>query len=284
MRDMDQLFGSLDGLAEPDLSDEIYRRVRAGGGSKGPVLPPHDTRKRLVAGLVAAAVFAVSAFYAWRAFTPIRDHAPTTPSPSIDDPWAEYSEGWTELPQPPVVRDGAVMVWMGDRLLVWGGTARGVAGADPAADGFVFDPRDGTWTATPPAPVAGTGGDAVWTGSEVLLWGVRTSDGVAALAFDPGAGSWRRFPGPPIGPRFGATHVWTGRVLILFGGGLVDSPTTSGVAVYDPSNDTWHVAQSAPVGMNLADAVWTGTEMIVLGSALDNRNVSRADTAVAEAY
>ena len=285
MIDLDKEFQGLDVIPDPDLSREIERRVEA--GPVGQDLPtdrsPRPT-SRLVAAMVALAVFFAAAVFAWRAFTPIRNHPPASVSPSVEDPWGNYPEGWSELPPEPEVRDGADMVWMGDRLLVWGGSPRGVDGAASAADGFVFDPTSGTWTAIPPAPVAGTGGDAVWTGSEVLLWGVHTSDGEVALAFDPGAQSWKRIAGPPQGPRFGATHVWTGRELILFGGGLKGSPTTKGGAVYDPSTDTWRVILSAPVGMNLADAVWTGSEMIIIGSELDNRNSSETRTAMALAY
>lgn len=284
MKDLDRSFQTLDAIVEPDLSREIERRIASGSANEPEGSPPRRRSERFVAAAVAFVVFGAAAIFAWRILAPIQSHAPASPSPPASDPWVAYSGGWTELPPPPEIRDGADIVWMGDRLLVWGGIPRGVGGDAPAADGFVFDPLDGSWTATPPAPVAGTGGRAVWTGSEVLLWDVDSSDGVAALAFDPQAQTWRRFAGPPPGPHFGVAYVWTGHQLILFGGGPQGSPLGSGGAVYDPSDDTWRVTLSAPIAMNLADAVWTGKEMIVIGSDLDGRNVSRTPTAMAEAY
>jgi hypothetical protein len=242
--------------------------------------------RRPVVAFVAIMVFGVAGAFAWRVFEPVREAASgSTSSPSAPgDPWAGYAEGWSELPPPPELRDGADLVWMDDRLLAWGGSPRGVDAAQPAADGFVFDPLRGTWAGIAPAPAAGSGGDAVWTGSEVVLWGVRAADADVSLAFDPGTETWRRIADPPHDPRWGGAHVWTGREIVLFGGGLQGSSTTREGAAYDPSTDTWRTIADAPVGVNLADATWTGREMIVIGSEIDNRNVATTATAVAEAY
>jgi hypothetical protein len=166
--------------------------------------------RRPIAAFVAIMVFGVAAVFAWRAFEPVRAGDPDpTASPIVPgDPWAGYAEGWTELLLPPRIRDGAALVWMDDRLLAWGGSPRGVEDAAPAADGFAFDPVDQTWVTIPAAPVAGTGGQAVWTGSDVVVWGVETSDGEASLVFDPDEQTWRRIADPPHDPRWGGAHVW----------------------------------------------------------------------------
>src|SRR5712691_6550586 len=78
-------------------------------------------RGRFTAAVVAIALFLGDGAFAWRAFDPLRVHVQAESQPSNTDPWAPFSEGWTELPAPPIVRGGAAMVWTGSELLLWGG-------------------------------------------------------------------------------------------------------------------------------------------------------------------
>ena len=55
-------------------------------------------------------------------------------------------------------------------------------------------------------------------------------------------------------------------------------------AVYDPRTDSWQSIANAPISINSGDAIWTGDEMIVFGSELNNNNRSRTKTAVGAAY
>src|SRR4029453_13237951 len=114
------------------------------------------------------------------------------------NPGGRYNPGgdvWrpTTLTGAPTGRFGHSLVWTGDRAIVWGGPAGFVGGAktggpddpfpatresrtdcgggkNPAAP---YDPFTDPWTATTTvgAPSARTGQAAIWTGSQMLVWG-----------------------------------------------------------------------------------------------------------------
>jgi hypothetical protein len=77
------------------------------------------------------------------------------------------------------------------------------------------------WTPIPPAPLSPRGfHTAVWTGTEMLVWGGSTAGRLFAdgAVYDPAAGSWRSMPRAPLAPRTGHVAVWTGRELLVWGG------------------------------------------------------------------
>ncbi len=113
---------------------------------------------------------------------------------------------------------------------------------------------------------------AVWTGSELLVWGGIGENAVtypAGWRYDPSTDAWRLINrvGAPT-PRSRPTGVWTGTAMIVWGGqtgqfsGLVN---TGGR--YDATTDTWQPTslQGAPAARQQHTAVWTGTRMIVWG-------------------
>ena len=181
-------------------------------------------------------------------------------------------------------------------LVYWGGWPRGTGVDQAKDDGFAFDPATHTWGTLPAAPIAGGGAGAtrdrfggakaVWTGSEVLFWYVETADGGrwATLALEPSSGEWRRLDESLHRPEWGGAWAWTGRELIVFGGGDRDAPTTVEGAALDPVTGVWRPIADAPVGMNLADAVWSGEEVVAVGSELDNRNIAETGNAITLAY
>ncbi|MCX7996206.1 MAG: LamG domain-containing protein [Patescibacteria group bacterium] len=74
--------------------------------------------------------------------------------------------------------------------------------------------------------------------------------------------------------RAGASFVWTGRYVIVWGGVLMDSQRTrlNTGAIYDTQTDTWRPMSTtnAPAPRYDHSSVWTGTEMIVWGGMGQN--------------
>jgi hypothetical protein len=82
-------------------------------------------------------------------------------------------------------------------------------------------------------------------------------------------------------PRRGASAVWTGKLLFVWGGvePSTEAPCDSG-ALYDPATDSWQpiAADGAPPARSRAGVVWTGHEVVVLGG-LASPDVALADAA-----
>ncbi len=72
----------------------------------------------------------------------------------------------------PVARRGHSAVWTGARMIVWGGDDSG-PGPVLFNNGGLYDPTSNSWTAvsTTGAPAARSFHAAVWTGSEMIVWG-----------------------------------------------------------------------------------------------------------------
>ena len=124
-------------------------------------------------------------------------------------------------------------------------------------------------TAMAAAPQARYTHTAVWTGSEMIIWGGsdRTSSFNTGARYDPATDTWTP-TSTANAPSARNTHsaVWTGREMIVWGG--VSDPSSVGTGGrYDPATDTWQATStvSAPTSRRDHTAVWTGTEMIIWG-------------------
>jgi hypothetical protein len=265
--------------------------------STGPIAMAGEPRpsgpKRWAAALVAFAVFAAGAAFAWRTFAP--DVVPVeepTVGPAPASAFDGLPAGWTELPPPPEVRTGAATGWTGTELIVWGGHA-GFDERSVTADGFAFDATSRSWDRLPPSPLeARTLAASAWTGSELLVWGGwRGTYGYAfaqgllddGAAYDPISDTWRPLAPAPIEGR-APLSVWTGRELLVWGTALRVEGRPRDGAAYDPASDTWRVIPKAPLELTDATAVWTGKEMIVFGAALCCGNNPETRTAIGAAY
>ena len=136
---------------------------------------------------------------------------------------------------------------------------------------------DDAWTATTTtnAPVARTGHTAVWTGSEMIVWG----GGIGMRSFtntggryNPSTDSWTTsstINAPSA--RDGHTAVWTGSEMIVWGGADHFNGFNTG-GRYNPGTDSWTATSTsnAPTARAAHTAVWTGDEMIVWGGTADS--------------
>jgi N-acetylneuraminic acid mutarotase len=133
----------------------------------------------------------------------------------------------------------------------------------------------GGWVGSPSiatAPSARTVHTAVWTGSEMLVWGGSTSFAPyvqenTGSRYDPVADSWQATASANApGGRHAHSAVWTGGQMIAWGGWSNSFGFYGTGASYAP--DTWFGSISssgAPTAREGHSAVWTGSEMILWG-------------------
>ena len=184
-----------------------------------------------------------------------------------DDTWTA-----TSTTNAPIRRAGHTAVWTSGEMIVWGGDSQTTGNT-----GGRYNPSTNNWTPTSAtnAPSARGFHTAVWTGSEMIIWGGYYLDNLGnpqplntGGRYDPGTDSWTATStaNAPTA-RAGHTAVWTGREMIVWGGG---SGNTGGR--YNPSTHTWTATSTtnAPTRRNGHTAVWTGREMIVWGGQLSN--------------
>lgn len=132
----------------------------------------------------------------------------------------------------------------------------------------------GTWIpmTTDGAPDGRTDHTAVWTGTEMIIWGGLTSSGYTATGgrYDPATNSWKltNMDGAPA-PRVQPSAVWTGKEMIIWGGVGKDNGTLAFAngGRYNPATDSWLpiAIAEAPTPRHEHAAVWTGDEMIIWG-------------------
>jgi len=170
----------------------------------------------------------------------------------------------------PSVRAKHTAVWTGSEMIVWGGNTT-VALSSYANDGGRFNPYANTWvpTATTGAPAARHSHSAIWTGSEMIVWGGFGAGGYlnTGARFSLATNSWSdvTLAGAPTGRHF-HTAVWTGSEMIVWGGyGSAGFQNTG--ARYNPTTNSWSslTGVGAPTARHSHTAVWSGTEMIVWG-------------------
>ena len=188
------------------------------------------------------------------------------------------SDSWTptntyNVPQP---RSSHTAVWTGSEMIVWGGNGQD-AFSSTLNTGGRYDPATDSWTATnvADAPSARDLHTAVWTGTQMIVWG-GTGDFInfnSGGRYNPGTDTWIAMTSIAPYPRYLHTAIWTGTRMIVWGGnsdaGLLD---TGGR--YDPNTDTWTATSTSngPTARDYHTAVWTGNQMIVWGGEDDNFN------------
>jgi N-acetylneuraminic acid mutarotase len=129
---------------------------------------------------------------------------------------------------------------------------------------------DDTWTATTltNAPSSRYQHTAVWTGSEMIVWGGLNGGALnTGGRYDPTTDSWTATSiNNAPSARYDHTAVWTGSEMIVWGG-TNNNLNTGGR--YNPITDSWTATTTtnAPTGRTWHTAVWTGSEMIVWGGA-----------------
>jgi N-acetylneuraminic acid mutarotase len=207
---------------------------------------------------------------------------------STEDSWATLAAGDAVA--------GHTAVWTGTELITWGGVVP-TGSSDPAGTvrainrGMRFNPATQAWTpiSVTGAPQGRFGHTAVWTGTEMIVFGGQTTDVNGTMAtvlnnggrYNPTTDTWSYLtplvnsnPTPIADNRRGHLAFWTGSKMLIWGGRNATQPfgMSSGGAVnsegriYDPAANTWSNMAQVPPEMTVGDTwvgVWSGTQMIL---------------------
>jgi uncharacterized repeat protein (TIGR02543 family) len=174
-------------------------------------------------------------------------------------------------------------VWTGNtgnvltsyKMIVFGG--EGPPSVNTVSDGGIYDPATNTWTTLAASTTAGSRAAhaAVWTGSEMIVYGGHTGSSLAATSggarYNPATGVWTALPTTAApGLRDYPISAWTGEALIVFGGYDASYNRLATGALYSPTADAWTALTTtgSPAGRSQAVGVWSGTQFLVFGGAV----------------
>ncbi len=186
----------------------------------------------------------------------------------------------------------AAGVWPASKKLFAAGTAASTENRIPSATNLgvaayrlpeIATPPDcdDIWTATSTmnAPEARQFHTAVWTGTEMIIWGgwnfssnpVTLNTGAR---YYPSTDSWTPTSLTNVpSDRSNQSAAWNGSEMIVWGGFSHNMLLNTG-GRYNPANDTWipTSAVNAPAAREYHTAVWTGSQMIIWGGLGCNGN------------
>ena len=155
-------------------------------------------------------------------------------------------------------------------MIVWGG--HGDSGN--LNTGGKYKPNTDSWTATkaPTLPATRSNQTALWTGSEMIIWGgfnLPAGSVNSGARYDPSTDSWTAtsITNAPT-RRMANALIWTGSEMIVWGGWDTNHVFNTG-ARYNPASNTWTAmtVTNAPTARLQHTAVWTGSKMIIWGGA-----------------
>jgi N-acetylneuraminic acid mutarotase len=182
----------------------------------------------------------------------------------VTDTWAAISTIGV-----PAARRFHTAIWTGTEMMIWGGEFTNIDGS--LNTGGRYNPVTNNWvaTSTTGAPLPRHFHTAVWTGSEMLVWGgyaVFYDRGWALFdtnsggRYNPTNDTWSEIPntGAPIG-RSDHTAVWTGTEMMVWGGNTG--------ARYFPTSNRWEKTSDNVSQILRArhTSVWTGNRMVLFG-------------------
>jgi N-acetylneuraminic acid mutarotase len=178
----------------------------------------------------------------------------------------------TSTSNAPSARESYTVVWTGSEMIVWGGSYFDGSNRFYLNTGGKYNPGMDSWTATSTTnvPSGRTDHTAVWSGSEMIVWGGNDGDSYLNTGgrYNPSMDSWTATSTSNVASgRDSHTAVWTDSEMIIWGGHNLSGPLNTG-GRYNPGTDSWTATtttNNAPSARTYHTAVWTGSEMIVWG-------------------
>lgn len=180
------------------------------------------------------------------------------------------NNSWTaiSITNAPIGRLRHTAIWTGQEMIVWGGESGG--GGATTNTGGRYSPITNTWTAISivDAPSLREMHSAIWTGSEMIVWGGCSTVFCNQIfddggRYNPTTDTWTPITNTVgLVPRNFHQAIWTGDRMIIWGG----TSDPQGVS-YDPVTNIWTSisATNAPTSTFQGASVWTGSEFIVWG-------------------
>lgn len=159
-------------------------------------------------------------------------------------------------------------VWTGADMIVFGGADV----SDELGNGGRFVLADNRWLPIV-QPGINTGRSqhtAVWTGVEMIVHGGRGTGGFRddGFRYNPSRDSWTT-TSPSGMQRTLHSAVWMESEMFVFGGVTAvggEAQAIDAPVAYNPNTDQWRSLAPAPLASRFsAQAVWTGTEVVVFG-------------------
>ncbi len=123
---------------------------------------------------------------------------------------------------------------------------------------------------------------AVWTGTELVVWGRipgicdATCINSVGARYNPAANSWTGMSAPiPASlsdARSSTPGIWTGKEMLVWSGHC-DNHVCPGGGAYDPAADKWRALNEVgePTARTSYGAVWAGARMLVWGGEIIDR-------------
>lgn len=194
-------------------------------------------------------------------------------TPGVVPEAVELAPGWQDLALLDTPRYHSTLIDIGDALIAYGGgsdlyTNPNEPGFEALWSGIAIDHATGRATDLPPSPLCPIGHPtAVWTGTELVVWGVVRAipEGcLDAAAYNPQTGEWRAISEPRFFRQAVQQAAWTGTEIIDVRAGLAYDPEAGSVrdvpSVRDSEMFTGTSVSSPP------RVHWTGSEFLALGS------------------
>jgi hypothetical protein len=262
-----------DANSNPASGVAVVFSATAGGGSTSPVTVLTDTfgqaHSTLTVGL-APGTNTVAAIATGYAGSPINFTATGLAVPT-SNVWVERIP--TGAGGSPPDRWAESLTWDGVGALMFGGDTTASPGGDN--DLWSYDPGTNTWSRllasnAPGSPPRDAYATFVATPRGAFL--ISSSGGT--YAFDRTTNHWTNpvVAGDPAAPpaRGGASTVWDGEQVILFGGAIGGGSTSSDLWWFDPASATWQPklangAPGSPSARANAMMVWDGSQVVLFG-------------------
>ncbi len=181
---------------------------------------------------------------------------------------------WTALPGSGLsARERHTATWTGTEMIIWGGESYTGGTLTAVNSGARYNPATDSWTALPSAsaPSARSRHTAVWSGTDLIIWGGRPGSSsqtpvATGARFTPSSNAWTALPATGA-PAARSEHAacWTGTEMAILGGiGTVDYERN--ITCFSPSTATWRSID--PFGFSTisqlpTQCAWTGQQILI---------------------